>query len=244
MNNLQIFTSAQFGEIRTLELDGDVWFVGSDVATALGYSKPRNAIAMHVDAKDALKQGILSSGGEQQTTLINESGLYSLILGSKLPSARQFKRWVTSEILPSIRKTGEYQEKRELTSAERKLSTLFAENAKSKLGLADGYYEQLKHNGEDVFTVEGYEYLSGIRAGRIIEALAQIGDVDKDFKRIFGNELYDFRMENKALKLPDTSLLLITLEGGRKLTKHFNEINTRYGRNALYLLQPTEDTGS
>lgn len=89
-------------------IDGEPWFVGKDVAAALGYEKERNAIQKHVDADDALKRGFLTNGSIQEMTVINESGLYSLIFGSKLESARKFKHWVTSEILPSIRKTGTY----------------------------------------------------------------------------------------------------------------------------------------
>lgn len=89
--------------------NGEPWFVGKDVADKLGYAKPLNAIATHVDEDDSLKQGLTDSLGRmQETILINESGLYSLILSSKLPSAKKFKRWVTSEVLPTIRKTGGY----------------------------------------------------------------------------------------------------------------------------------------
>ena len=92
-----------------MEVNNEPWFVGKDVASVLGYAKTRNAIATHVDdddKKDAPIQGVL--GGEQNMTIINESGLYSLILSSKLPNAKQFKRWVTSEVLPTIRKHGAY----------------------------------------------------------------------------------------------------------------------------------------
>ena len=110
----------EFGELRTVEIDNEVWFVGKDVAAALGYAKPRNAITTHVpgdDKKDALIQG--TPGGTQKMTIINESGLYSLILSSKLPSAKEFKHWVTSEVLPSIRKNGAYIRNQEnLTPAE------------------------------------------------------------------------------------------------------------------------------
>lgn len=108
-NQIQIFNNTEFGEIRTMEINGEPWFVGKDVATALGYTKARNAIAAHVDdddKKDAPIQGSL--GGTQKMTIINESGMYSLILGSKLDGAKRFKRWVTSEVLPSIRKSGAY----------------------------------------------------------------------------------------------------------------------------------------
>ena len=105
-----LFKHEEFGEIRTLNIDGEPWFVGKDVAEILGYAKARNAIATHVDAEDktpALIQGGCSTG-EQTTIIINESGLYSLILSSKLPNAKKFKRWVTAEVLPSLRKHGAY----------------------------------------------------------------------------------------------------------------------------------------
>lgn len=111
MTQLQIFKNERFGEIRTLEINKAVYFVGRDVANILGYAKPENALATHVDKEDTLKQGIPTNGGKQEMLLINESGLYSLILSSKLPTAKQFKRWVTSEVLPSIRKIGSYTAK-------------------------------------------------------------------------------------------------------------------------------------
>lgn len=110
MNELQIFNSEEFGDIRTATIENEPWFVGKDVATALGYAKPLNALSAHVEKDDSLKQGITDSlGREQETIFINESGLYALIFGSKLESAKRFKHWVTSEVLPAIRKTGAYQ---------------------------------------------------------------------------------------------------------------------------------------
>lgn len=108
-NKIKIFENEEFGKIRTVIINSEPWFVGKDVAVILGYSKPRNAIAMHVDCEDkkvAPIQGDL--GGTQQMIIINESGLYSLILSSKMPKAKEFRHWVTSEILPTIRKTGGY----------------------------------------------------------------------------------------------------------------------------------------
>lgn len=109
MNEMMIFSNPEFGNVRTVTIDGDPWFVGIDVARALGYARERSAIASHVDKEDALKCGLPSNSGVQETIVINESGLYSLILSSKLDSARKFKHWVTSEVLPSIRKTGKYE---------------------------------------------------------------------------------------------------------------------------------------
>ena len=107
--NIQIFTSDIFGEIRTCHVNNQIMFVGKDVAQALGYSNTRDALNKHVDAEDKLESQIATSGQRRTTIIINESGLYSLILSSKLPQARAFKRWVTSEVLPSIRKTGRYE---------------------------------------------------------------------------------------------------------------------------------------
>ncbi|UKK61288.1 phage antirepressor KilAC domain-containing protein [Prevotella communis] len=118
--NIQIFKNDMFGEVRTMTNEkGETFFVGKDVAQALGYAKSRNALAAHVDdedKKDALIQGPL--GGTQKTIIINESGLYSLVLSSKLPQAKEFKRWVTAEVLPQIRQTGGYLPTRNLRTGE------------------------------------------------------------------------------------------------------------------------------
>lgn len=110
MNDIQIFNNPEFGQVRAVTINDEPWFIGKDVAMTLGYAKPENAIASHVDAEDKTSTLIQGSGSnyKSKTILINESGLYSLILSSKLPSAKKFKRWVTSEVLPAIRKTGGY----------------------------------------------------------------------------------------------------------------------------------------
>lgn len=105
---LKIFKNEEFGNIRTVEADNDVWFVGKDVAEVLGYTNPSKALTDHVDDEDKLNNETLVSLGQRGGWLINESGLYSLVLSSKLPGAKRFKRWVTSEVLPSIRKHGMY----------------------------------------------------------------------------------------------------------------------------------------
>ena len=106
--NIQIFTSEVFGEIRTCQVNNQIMFVGKDVASALGYSNTRDALSKHVDAEDKGTVAIRDTAYETRVTLINESGLYSLILSSKLPQAKAFKRWVTAEVLPQIRQTGGY----------------------------------------------------------------------------------------------------------------------------------------
>lgn len=108
MNELQVFKNAEFGSVRTTVIDGEPFFVGKDVAEILGYSNSRDVISKHVDEEDKGVAKCDTLGGMQELTLINESGLYSLILRSQLPKARQFKRWVTAEILPAIRRHGMY----------------------------------------------------------------------------------------------------------------------------------------
>ena len=107
---LQVFANEDFGEIRTVTIDGEPWLVGRDVALALGYAKPENAISVHVDDEDKTTTLIQGTGSNYKSNavLINESGVYSLIMGSKLPNAKKFKHWVTSEVLPALRKTGSY----------------------------------------------------------------------------------------------------------------------------------------
>ena len=121
-NSLRVFDNEEFGTIRTVMIDGEPWFVGKDVAEALGYTNPRDALSKHVDDEDkktvAIRDGIR---GNPNVTVINESGVYSLILSSKLPNAKKFKRWVTAEILPSVRQTGSYSA-RPMTLAEQALA--------------------------------------------------------------------------------------------------------------------------
>ena len=121
MNELQIFKNPDFGEIRTIEKDGEPWFVGKDVAAALGYSNTKDALSRHVDTEDKYQgEGVAfpdPHGVLQYPTIINESGLYSLVLSSKLSTAKKFKRWVTSEVIPSIRKHGAYMTPETLEAA-------------------------------------------------------------------------------------------------------------------------------
>lgn len=113
MNDLQIFENPEFGQVRTVEIDGTPWLVGKDVAAALGYKNHKDALDRHVDAEDKRQSDEVvihdPMGREQHPTIINESGLYSLILSSKMPKAKAFKHWVTSEVLPAIHKTGAYE---------------------------------------------------------------------------------------------------------------------------------------
>ena len=126
----QIFKNAEFGQIRTCMVNGETYFVGKDVASALGYTNPQKAIRDHIDEEDKLGERIVQSGQARETIVINESGLYALILSSKLDSARRFKRWVTSEVLPAIRQNGRYeleQHNRQLTNRNALLEEINAQ---------------------------------------------------------------------------------------------------------------------
>lgn len=121
---IQIFENDEFGTVRVKPLNGEPYFVGKDVARILGYAKPLNALSAHVDEEDTLKQGVIDAMGRlQETILINESGFYTLVLSSKMPNAKRFKRWVTTEVLPTIRKNGMYFLNGEPTEPQRLFTT-------------------------------------------------------------------------------------------------------------------------
>ena len=126
-NEVQVFSNANFGQVRSMMIDGEPWFVGKDVADILGYEASRNAIAKYVDDEDKLTHQISAAGQHRGMIIINESGLYSLIMSSKLPKAKEFKRWVTSEVLPTIRKTGSYGKLKELSAPQTLDDTLNAD---------------------------------------------------------------------------------------------------------------------
>ena len=143
MNDLQIFKNEQFGTVRTVTVNNEPWFVGKDVADDLGYQNGSRDINRHVDEDDRKKIMLSDGTQDKETIVINESGLYSLIFGSKLPTAKQFKRWITAEVIPSIRKTGSYSVKQERTNprkdreAEAKLNNSRARLSSLWLKIAD-----------------------------------------------------------------------------------------------------------
>lgn len=131
-NKLQIFQNSEFGQLRTVEINGEIYFVGKDVAEILGYQRTADAITAHVDEEDKGVCKMPTPGGKQEMTVINESGLYSLVLSSKLPTAKKFKHWVTAEVIPLIRKTGSYSAKpiTALTALEQTLTVLKEQDAR------------------------------------------------------------------------------------------------------------------
>lgn len=181
MNELQVFKNQEFGSVRTLVINSEPWFVGRDVAEVLGYKKPENAIANHVDDDDkttTLIQGI-GSNYKSKTMIINESGLYCLVLSSKLPSAKKFKRWVTSEVLPTLRKTGQYQVK-ELSGQELMAKALI--EAQSVLAAKDKVIEEMKP--KVVFADAVATSHTSILVGELAKILKQNG-IDMGQKRLF-----------------------------------------------------------
>lgn len=178
MTDLQIFKNPEFGEIRTIEKDGEPWFVGKDVAAALGYERPTKAILDHVD-EDKDEVPIQDSiGRSQNTPIINESGLYSLVLSSKLPGAKQFKRWITSEVIPSIRKHGAYMTPDKLEEVLLKPDTLIqlAQNLKAEQEKRMALEVKMEEQKPKVLFAESVEAAkTSILIGELAKLLKQNG---------------------------------------------------------------------
>lgn len=179
MNELQIFQNAEFGSVRSTMINEEPFFVGKDVAEILGYTNASKALADHVDEEDKLNNNSLPSLGQRGGWLINESGLYSLILSSKLPTAKRFKKWVTSEVLPAIRKTGGYQ-----TSAPqgKELLALAVLEAQKTIEEQSKAIERMKP--KEIFADAVSASDSSILIGDLAKLLRQNG-VDTGQKRLF-----------------------------------------------------------
>lgn len=178
MTDLQIFKNPEFGEIRTIEKDGEPWFVGKDVAAALGYEKPTDAVRKHVDVEDRGISKMETPSGAQETTIINESGLYSLVLSSKLPTAKKFKRWITSEVIPSIRKHGAYMTPDKLEEVLLKPDTLIqlAQNLKAEQEKRKALEVKMEEQKPKVLFAESVEAAkTSILIGELAKLLKQNG---------------------------------------------------------------------
>jgi len=178
MNKLQVFNFENH-EVRSLLLNNEPWFVGKDVAEVLGYERADNAIRNHIDKEDKLMHQISASGQNRNMTIINESGLYSLVLSSKLPSAKKFKRWVTSEVLPALRKTGQYQVK-ELSGSELMAKALI--EAQNVLAAKDKQIEEMKPKA--LFADAVATSHTSILVGELAKILKQNG-IEMGQKRLF-----------------------------------------------------------
>lgn len=212
MNELQIFQNPEFGEVRTTVIDGEPWLVGKDVATALGYSNPSNAVVAHVDDEDKTTYSFQVSGSNYKTkaTCINESGLYSLVLSSKLPTAKKFKRWVTSEVLPAIRKHGGYMTPEKVEEALLnpdvliQLATELKEERNKNKALHDLAVEQDKHIARQNDKIAALEP-KGIFADSVSasDTAILIGELAKIIKQngtdIGQNRLFQWMRDQKYL---------------------------------------------
>ena len=181
MKELQIFNSEEFGEIRTVQLNNETYFVGKDVATALGYANPKNAVPTHEE--DKLSTQIEYAGQRREVTVINESGLYALIFGSKLESAKRFKHWVTSEVLPAIRKHGVYAVDELLSNPEMAIKAFTAlkeEREKNKALEADNQRMKPKEIFADAVATSHTSILIGDLAKLLKQNGIEIGQ-----KRLF-----------------------------------------------------------
>lgn len=183
MNELKIFENSEFGEIRTVTINNEVWFVGKDIAEALGYSNSRKALTDHVDDEDK-NDGVTirdAIGREQTPTVISESGMYSLVLSSKLPTAKKFKRWVTSEVLPSIRKNGGYIAGQENMSDDELMAKALMV-AQNKIAERDKQIERMKP--KEIFADAVSASHTSILVGDMAKLLKQNG-VNIGQKRLF-----------------------------------------------------------
>ena len=180
MNDLKIFENKEFGEIRTVNIDGEPWFVGKDVAAALGYNNPQKAIRDHVDDEDVTVNKTFTVNGTM-ATLINESGLYSLVISSKLPNAKKFKKWVTSEVLPSIRKNGGYIAGQE-TMSDDELMARALQVAQNKILERDKQIETMKPKA--IFADAVAASHTSILIGDLAKLISQNG-VNIGQKRLF-----------------------------------------------------------
>lgn len=195
MNELQVFKNEEFGQIRTLEINGEPWFVGRDVATALGYSDARKAVSTHTEEDDRAIHPIRDAiGRDQDTTIVNESGLYSLILSSGLPSAKKFKKWITSEVLPSIRNNGGYianQEK--MTPAQIVANALIVAN--NIIADKDKQIEVMKPKAEYFDALVERNLLTSFR-----DTAKELGVGERFFIKFLIDNKYIYRDQKKQLK--------------------------------------------
>lgn len=206
MSEIQVFTNSDFGSIRTIEIDGEPWFVGKDIAESLGYTDAAKAVRVHVDSEDKGVDNLATPGGQQKIIIINESGLYSLILSSKKPVAKQFKRWIVSDVLPSIRKTGSYsvqsieQGNEKLLANAVLISQRLVEEDKKKISLLESDNARMKPKEEYYDAVASTD--ATISMSRMAVVLAQNGYPlgRNELLEWMGNHKFIIRSNNKNNK--------------------------------------------
>lgn len=239
MNKIEIFKNPEFGEVRTLTIDNEPWFVGKDVAEALGYAEPRSAVSKKVDDADRGVAEMETPSGKQNMTIINESGLYALIFGSKLDNAQRFKRWVTSEVLPTIRKTGGYVNNDELfidtylPFADEQTKLLFSTTLKTVRNqnqLIESQKKEIKHKQEvingltddiDIYTKR--DVINRICRRRSGNYASRYKELYKCFKETFHIDL-EKRCDGYNLKQPKKKDKLTVI----KYAEQFDHIDDLY----------------
>ena len=195
MNDIQIFKSEEFGQIRTVDINGEIYFVGRDVATALGYMDARKAVATHTDEDDRTNHPIRDAlGRKQETTIINESGLYSLVLSSGLPNARKFKRWITTEVIPSIRKNGGYIANQENLTPEQIVANALIV-AQNIIANKDKQIEEMQPKAEYFDALVDRKLNTSIR-----DTAKELGIGERSFVQFLMDEKYIYRDQKKALR--------------------------------------------
>lgn len=209
MKNLKVMTHEQFGELNIIMIDDAPWFVGKEVATALGYTNTRDALAKHVDSEDKNTVAICDGNkGNPNQTVINESGLYSLILSSKLPSAKQFKHWVTSEVLPSIRRTGSYR---------------IQANPMYHPEITDYKYQTKLYDGETVLNTADISYFLDLAPDQIKKIRDALMTEGIHYFKLSGEELKKFKVKHRLVRSTAKSMYLYNYEGYHLLETYFAE---------------------
>ena len=216
MNELQIFNSVEFGTIRTVQMNNETWFVGKDIANALGYKNSTIALADNVDDEDKGVTKVSTLGGSQETVVINESGLYALVFGSRLEKAKAFKHWVTSEVLPQIRKTGGYNLPGNYTEALERLLIEVKENERL-------INENETFKAERDVLLPKAEFFDAVTDSK--QAIP-IGDVAKILDMGIGrNKLFEFMRDAKIL-MPDNRPYQKYIDAG-----YFRVVEQKYEKN-------------
>lgn len=239
-NEIQIFNNPAFGQVRTLEIEGIPFFVGKDVALALGYVKPTNAISQHVDNEDSLKQGIPDNQGfMQETTLINESGLYSLVFGSKLSTAKAFKRWITHDVLPTLRKTGSYHIKK--APVRRKRTPALTTKVKASLLWVEGVSKCLNLNESSKLALLKEV---GVPLGLPVPNYTPSQDTMKSATELLRENNYGMNARVFNRKLIEKGLMeevtRDSSKGKKKRFKSLTPVGLEYGENQVHPSNPHE----
>lgn len=197
MKDLQVFSNEEFGQVRTMSIDGEPWFVGKDVAEALGYERPTDTVRKRIDEEDRGISKMETPSGKQEMTIINESGLYTLVLGSKLESAKRFKRWVTSEVIPSVRKNGGYIANQENMTPEQ----IMAAGLQAAQKIIEEKNRQIREQEADIQRMRPKEVFADAvttsRTSILIGQLAKI--ISQNGVQIGQNRLFAWMRENGYL---------------------------------------------